>query len=155
MKRDESKMEEGVVILSSENDYRVSGILESEIKPEGNLINRSIGKYESNSQPKGCPSHEEASCEEEYDRKKIPVFSGVMKYFPDALMEVAKVSYAGNNQHNPGEELHWAREKGGNDLDALSRHLIDAGKIDDDGMLHSAKIAWRALANLQREIENR
>lgn len=137
MKRDESKMEDGVVILSSENDYRARGILES------------------NSQPKGCPSHEEASCEEEYDRKKIPVFSGVMKYFPDALMEVAKVSYAGNNQHNPGEELHWAREKGGNDLDALSRHLIDAGKIDDDGMLHSAKIAWRALANLQREIENR
>jgi hypothetical protein len=108
--------------------------------------------YESNPLPK-CPSHEEASCEEEYDRKKIPVFSGVMKYFPDALMEVAKVSYAGNEQHNPGEELHWAREKGGNDLDALSRHLIDAGKIDEDGVLHSAKIAWRALANLQRELE--
>ena len=36
MKRDESKMKDGVVILSSESDYRISGILESEINPEGN-----------------------------------------------------------------------------------------------------------------------
>ena len=88
------------------------------------------------------------------DRKKIPVYSGVLNYFPDAIREVAKVSYAGNEQHHPGEPLHWDRAKSTDELDALSRHLIQAGTIDDDGMRHSAKVAWRALANLQKEIEN-
>ena len=31
---------------------------------------------------------------------------------------------------------------------------VTAGKIDNDGMRHTAKVAWRALANLQKEIEN-
>ena len=35
------------------------------------------------------------------DRKKIPVYSGVINYFPDAIKEVAKCSYAGNEQHLP------------------------------------------------------
>ena len=87
-------------------------------------------------------------------RKDTPVFSGVLKYFPDAIQEVARVSKAGNDQHNPGEPLHWDREKSTDELDALARHLIDAGKLDSDGIRHSAKIAWRALANLQKEIEN-
>lgn len=88
------------------------------------------------------------------DRKKIPVYSGVLKYFPDAIKEVAKCSYVGNEQHNPGTPLHWDRNKSGDELDALMRHLIDAGTIDTDGIRHSAKVAWRALANLQKEIEN-
>ena len=69
-------------------------------------------------------------------------------------MEVARVSLAGNKQHHPDKPLHWDRTKSTDDLDALSRHLIDAGKIDSDGIRHSAKVAWRALANLQKEIEN-
>jgi len=88
------------------------------------------------------------------NRKKIPVYSGVLKYFPDAIKEVAKCSYAGNEQHNPGTPLHWDRSKSGDELDALMRHLIDAGTMDTDGIRHSAKVAWRALANLQKEIEN-
>ena len=88
------------------------------------------------------------------NRKQIPVYSGVIKYFPDAIKEVAKCSYAGNEQHNPGTPLHWDRSKSGDELDALMRHLIDAGTIDTDGVRHSAKVAWRALANLQKEIEN-
>lgn len=86
-------------------------------------------------------------------RKNTPVYSGVIRYFPDALKAVAACSKAGNDQHNAGEPLHWAREKSGDELDALTRHLIDAGKIDSDGIRHSAKIAWRALANLQKELE--
>jgi len=31
---------------------------------------------------------------------------------------------------------------------------MDAGTFDTDGIRHSSKIAWRALANLQIEIEN-
>tara|TARA_Y100000593_G_scaffold53873_1_gene100808 strand:- start:771 stop:1061 length:291 start_codon:yes stop_codon:yes gene_type:complete len=87
-------------------------------------------------------------------RKQLPVYSGVLKYFPDAIAEVSKVSRAGNEQHNPNKPLHWDRSKSTDELDALTRHLLEAGKIDTDGIRHSAKIAWRALSNLQKEIEN-
>lgn len=33
------------------------------------------------------------------------------------------------------------------------RHLVDAGTLDTDGIRHSTKVAWRALANLQKELE--
>ena len=36
----------------------------------------------------------------------------------------------------------------------IPRHLIDRGARDTDGMRHSAKLAWRALALLQTELEN-
>ena len=87
------------------------------------------------------------------DRKKFPLCTGVLDYFPDALLEVAEVSRLGNDQHNPGEPLHWAKEKSTDEADALTRHLLERGTRDDDGIRHSAKIAWRALALLQREIE--
>ena len=87
------------------------------------------------------------------ERKDRPVYTGVLKYFPDAIMEVSRVSLAGNKQHHADQPLHWDRSKSNDDLDALTRHLIDAGKFDSDGIRHSAKVAWRALANLQKEIE--
>lgn len=87
------------------------------------------------------------------ERKKIPIYSGVLRYFPDAIAEVAKVSYNGNEQHNSGEPLHWAREKSGDHEDALVRHLLDIGGFDSSGNRHSAALAWRALAILQLEIE--
>lgn len=86
-------------------------------------------------------------------RKALPVFSGVLRYFPDALTAVAECSKKGNDQHNPGKPLHWDRSKSQDELDALTRHLLDAGTIDTDGIRHSTKVAWRALANLQKEIE--
>jgi len=87
-------------------------------------------------------------------RKGIPVWSGVLNYFPDALREVAICSRIGNDQHNPNKPLFWDRSKSGDELDALTRHLIEAGTVDTDGIRHSAKVAWRALANLQKELEN-
>ena len=88
------------------------------------------------------------------DRKQRPVYSGVLNYFPKALMEIAHVSFIGNEQHNPGSKLHWDRAKSGDELDALSRHLLEAGTIDTDGVRHSAKVCWRALANLEKELEH-
>jgi len=66
---------------------------------------------------------------------------------------VAQCSLAGNKQHLDGQPLHWERGISGDELDALTRHLLDAGKIDSDGIRHSAKVAWRALANLEKELE--
>ena len=87
-------------------------------------------------------------------RKRTPIFSGVLKYFPLAIAEVSRVSLAGNEQHNPGTDLHWDRAKSKDEADALVRHLIDSGKIDTDGIRHTAKVAWRALALLQKELED-
>lgn len=78
---------------------------------------------------------------------------GVLDYFPDALLEVVTASLAGQSQHLNGEGLHWDRSKSTDEADALVRHLLDRGKRDTDGVRHSAKVAWRALALLQREIE--
>jgi len=86
-------------------------------------------------------------------RKATPVYSGFLKYFPLAIAEVAKCSRIANEQHNPGTPMHWDRAKSGDELDALARHLIDAGTMDDDGIRHSTKVAWRAMANLQKELE--
>jgi len=85
-------------------------------------------------------------------RKATPLCTGVLDYFPDALAAVAQTSLAGNVQHNLGP-LHWDKSKSTDEADALLRHLVDRGKLDTDGIRHSAKVAWRALAMLQREIE--
>lgn len=86
-------------------------------------------------------------------RKALPICTGVLDYFPEALAAVAACSKAGNDQHNPGQPLHWARGKSTDHADCLIRHLIQRGTVDEDGILHSAKAAWRALALLQTEIE--
>ena len=88
-------------------------------------------------------------------RKAMPIASNVLDYFPDALLEVSKVSKAGNDKHNPGQPLHHARGKSMNHADSLLRHLIDRGKVDEEtGQRHSAEVAWRALAMLQQELED-
>lgn len=86
-------------------------------------------------------------------RKQRPVCTGVLDYFPDALLEIAHCSFVCNEQHNPGQPMHWAKEKSIGRGDEIIRHLADRGKIDEDGVRHSAKMAWRALELLQREIE--
>lgn len=87
------------------------------------------------------------------DRKKIPIGTGVLDYFPAAMVEIAKVSQAGNDQHNPGQPLHWARQKSTDQADTIIRHFLERGGRDSDGHRHSAKLAWRALALLQIELE--
>lgn len=88
------------------------------------------------------------------ERKDTPITTGVLDYFPLAIAEIARVSKAGNDQHNPGQPLHWNKSKSTDHADSLVRHLLERGTIDTDGQRHSAKVAWRALALLQTELEN-
>ena len=93
-------------------------------------------------------------------RKQMPLARGVLDYFPEALALVAFVSYVGNQQHNPGQPLHWAKDKSTDHADTILRHAAERGGFDEDKVdgrvvhiRHSGKLAWRALANLQIELE--
>ena len=87
------------------------------------------------------------------ERNAIPVATGVLDYFPAALVELAKASKLGNDQHHPGTPLHWTRAKSVDHADKMIRHFLERGLFDADGQRHSAKMAWRALAILQLELE--
>lgn len=101
----------------------------------------------------GAPARATTLPETAKERKKYPVASGALDYFPDAIAAVSHVSYFGNEQHNPGKPLHWDRSKSGDEADTMIRHFLQRGLLDTDGLRHSAKMAWRALALLQKEIE--
>lgn len=88
------------------------------------------------------------------ERKGLPITTGVLDYFPLAMAEVARVSKAGNDQHNPGQPLHWAKEKSTDHADCIPRHLIDRYSRDADGQRHAAKMAWRSLAFLETLLED-
>jgi hypothetical protein len=101
----------------------------------------------------GAPTRATTLPTEAAERKKFPVASGLLDYFPDALAAVSNLSYRGNEQHNPGQPLHWARGKSSDEADTMMRHFLQRGTLDTDGVRHSVKMAWRALALLQKEIE--
>jgi hypothetical protein len=90
-------------------------------------------------------------------RKEIPIYGGCVRYFPAALVEIAKVSKRGNDKHNPGQPLHWARSKSMDQEDCILRHLIDVSDlladadapVPADAIEEAAALAWRALATLQ------
>lgn len=85
-------------------------------------------------------------------RKTYPMAMGLLDYFPDALAEVSKISYLGNQKHNPGEPMHHARGKSTDHADCILRHLVGRGGFDGE-LRESAALAWRALALLQEELE--
>ena len=103
--------------------------------------------------PGGAPTRATTFPATAAGRKQRPIASGVLDYFPDAIVALAQVSWQGNEQHNPGQSLRWDRAKSGDESDALMRHFMQRGTLDDDGIRHSQKLAWRALALLQKEIE--
>lgn len=80
--------------------------------------------------------------EDAAERKTFPLFRGLFNYFPNALCAVAHLSWKGNQQHHPDKPLHWDKSKSTDELDALLRHIMDG---DWDA------VAWRALANYERE----
>jgi hypothetical protein len=101
----------------------------------------------------GAPTRATCMPTDPAGRKTYPVASGCLDYFPDAIAEVSHLSHKGNEQHNPGQPLHWARGKSADEADTLMRHFLQRGTLDTDGIRHSVKVAWRALALLQKEIE--
>ncbi len=94
------------------------------------------------------------------ERKKVPLLRGCYNYFPAALAGVAKISQAGNDKHNPGQDLHHARAKSSDHGDCILRHLMDSqdllAALDRGEPVAAEKIleeisqlAWRTLAYSQ------
>lgn len=93
---------------------------------------------------------------EDKARKRLKLWTYLTKYFPDAFIAEAEVAIIGNEQHNPGEPLHWAREKSTDQMNTAFRHQLDyaAGvRRDTDGQHHLAKAVWRLKAELQLDLE--
>lgn len=86
-----------------------------------------------------------------------PLTTALLDFFPDALAAVAIVSMVCADQHDAfdnGQPVHVRDNGPHNDhANSLLRHLMARGSTDHDGLLHTAKAAWRALALLQDEIE--
>ena len=101
----------------------------------------------------GAPTRATTLPEDAKERKQYPIASGVLDYFPDAIAAISYICYLGNEQHNRGQPLHWARGKSSDEADTMLRHFLQRGTLDTDGVRHTAKCAWRCLALLQKEIE--
>lgn len=95
-------------------------------------------------------------------KKKWPIWDYMFKYFPLAWLEEVRVSVIGNEQHNPGEPLHWAREKSTDQLNTAFRHLFDYAEAkargvvvprDSKGNAVLAQVRWRIGAQLQLDLE--
>ncbi|MCE5292941.1 MAG: hypothetical protein LLG14_27410 [Nocardiaceae bacterium] len=89
-------------------------------------------------------------------RKAVPA-GAVLDYFDSAWVEIAKALQDGNDQHNPGEPLHWSRGKSADHAHCIIRHYLQRGKlsISPTGAVirHSTYMAIRALMLLQEELE--
>lgn len=79
-----------------------------------------------------------------HERKKYPIYSTVLSYFPSAIAAVSRHCVSGNVQHNMGDEYIWGRSKSTDHLDCMIRHAME-------GDLPA--MAWRALAALQEDLE--
>lgn len=89
-------------------------------------------------------------------RKRIAMWTYLTEYFPDAFLAEVMVAVIGNEQHNLGQPLHWAREKSPDQMNTAFRHMWDHARgvtKDTDGQYHLAKARWRLGAELQKTIE--
>lgn len=78
----------------------------------------------------------------------------VADYFPESIIQVARVIRAGNRQHNgDAPVLFWDRSKSSQHFKKGLGHWAQRGEIDEDDTRHTAKAAWRVLADLQLEEE--
>jgi len=91
------------------------------------------------------------------ERKAEPIYSGVLKYFPDALALVARVSQKSNVKHNgPDAPLQWSRSKSADQMDALVRHELTPEHLDaESGEPEIGHALWRLMAQAQLIEEKR
>lgn len=87
------------------------------------------------------------------NREDYPLFDVLFGYFPAAMCELSRWSKVGNEQHNPGEELHWAREKSTDHRNKIMRHLMDYDQKDSNGFYEAIPLLWRAAALAQELLE--
>jgi hypothetical protein len=93
-------------------------------------------------------------------RKGMPVATGFVEYFPDAMLIASMVSLVGAIKHCGGK-LGWDKSKSGDEPDAELRHMIDRFRGDpaDPGLEalahlgHYASKLWRAAADAQRACD--
>jgi len=90
------------------------------------------------------------------ERKRYPLYAGLLAYFPAALAQVAHHSFLGNEKHNPGLPLQHARGVSGDHADCIIRHLIDSAEHPAGSAKRVEELralCWRGLALLQEEME--
>jgi hypothetical protein len=89
------------------------------------------------------------------DSGKAPIAKGVLQYFPNALIEIAKVSLKGAEKYS---WKGWEKVDDGFNRysDALARHLLAESTegLYDNGpggtdLLHASQVAWNSLARLE------
>lgn len=91
------------------------------------------------------------------ERKTYPVYEGVIGYFRDAIYRLSRVSYDGNQQHNAGQHLHWARGKSTDQRNCVMRHLMAGEEYDysDEAEKHIFSRLWRDMADAQLYLERK
>lgn len=106
--------------------------------------------------PNGKSQHESGA---KMDAGKVPIFQGLLDYFPRALLAVAEVSAAGAKKY---AWKGWESVPDGVNRyeNAMGRHIVNEsiqGKFDPEGFRHKAQRAWNDLAALEltlKEEEN-
>lgn len=105
------------------------------------------------------------------ERKALPIFDMISRYFPKAMREITRVCVANNVRYSPERaptDICWNRGKSKDQFGSLFRHLLErrvdnhifepvsqeiAGIIGTPHVYVLAEAAWRALAALEEEIE--
>ena len=142
--------EESFVTPPRPEDGYWTGTLVDEDVPAGGpelldaLMGRSLGEG----------TREEGPAEEEY---KPPSVTHVLRFFPEAMEELALVCEAGGKKYHGGN-VSWDRARSVHDMESLGRHLMQCvsdplSMNDDSDTYHLAHVAWRALAALQRALD--
>lgn len=140
------KTQTRIAELERENATLRAEIVERDLKEQQTRYEAQVATYKT---LYGLPT-------EDKERKRLKLWTFLLEYFPDSFVAVANVAIAGNEQHNPGQPLHWAREKSTDQMNTAFRHQFDYGrgvKKDTDGQWHLAKAIWRLSAQLQLDIE--
>lgn len=88
------------------------------------------------------------------ERKEVPLWTFIRTYFPKTFIAMARLSFKANEKHNPGQPMHWAREKSSDHKDCAMRHWFDEERIDPEtGEPEAVAAAWRACANAEQVLD--